>query len=467
MKLLFFRQSFKGPKGIIPIERIRDSFRKEGVDFEKHAVVLEHLPVEEFNTLLRRAFLYLDTPSFSGYTTAWQGIHAGIPIITLEGRFLRQRLASGLLRLAGITDTVVKTKEEYIEKVGELLKEFLYDHDRYRKRREAIRNASVRVTNDIRVVRAFERVILEELSLRGHKRAKELLNLHKEIYPEYEYRREQNRVLAPEREEERNSEREGKRKLVSASNISQRSEKMIPLWRLLEGDLHMHTLSQTYAPVGLLEMINRAPQKVLDIGCFVGATGKWLKERFPQVYVVGVEPIERAAKKAREIYDEVYNTTFEEVDIEGWRRYFDGVVAADVLEHMKNPWLALERIREILSDEGYLYVSLPNIRNLRIINMLAKEGEWIYEGAGILDITHLRFFTRKSAERMFNETGFQILERRANIDPALIQFIQGKDLGQIRNIELENLSIRGLKEGEALEFFVLQWFFKLKPVRRT
>lgn len=242
----------------------------------------------------------------------------------------------------------------------------------------------------------------------------------------------------------------------------ERGHGQVYVWRLLDQDLHMKTLSQTYAPVGLLEMVSEAPRRVLDIGCFVGGTGRWLKERFSEVYVVGVEPLKEAASKAEKVYDRVFNCYFEEFKIDEWRASFDLVIAADVLEHMRNPWQSLERIRELLNPQGVLLVSLPNIRNLRIINMLTTQGEWLYEGAGILDITHLRFFTRKSALRMFEETGWRVLEVRANLDPALLGMIQGRDLGQIKNIELPNLLIRGLSEGEAVEFFVLQWFFKLK-----
>lgn len=57
--------------------------------------------------------IYLDCPSFSGYTTAWQAVHRGLPVVALEGKFLRQRLAAGLLRKIGMADTITRTRDEY------------------------------------------------------------------------------------------------------------------------------------------------------------------------------------------------------------------------------------------------------------------------------------------------------------------------------------------------------------------
>ncbi|WP_448379781.1 tetratricopeptide repeat protein, partial [Gloeomargarita sp.] len=85
LKLLFFRQSDFGRMGTAPLERIRTALTAAGVDVAQQMFVLEFQPFQVFATLLSRATLYLDVPSFSGYTTAWQGVFAGIPIVTLKG----------------------------------------------------------------------------------------------------------------------------------------------------------------------------------------------------------------------------------------------------------------------------------------------------------------------------------------------------------------------------------------------
>ena len=246
------------------------------------------------------------------------------------------------------------------------------------------------------------------------------------------------------------------------SNPATPSNATPPVWRLLDQDLHLTTLSHTYAPVGLLQMIPATPKAVFDLGCFVGATGRWLKERFPGVKVVGVELLPAAAEKARATYDQVFTGRFEEMDLGPLTGQFDTIIAADVLEHLYHPWQALERLKTLLAPGGALYVSLPNVRNLRVLEGLAL-GDWPYAGAGILDITHVRFFTRRSALRMLSETGWQVQDVRANLDPQLKGMIAGRDLKAVRNIELKNLVLRNLPPGETVEFFTLQWFIRAVP----
>ncbi|HEX4474756.1 MAG TPA: methyltransferase domain-containing protein, partial [Polyangiaceae bacterium] len=208
-----------------------------------------------------------------------------------------------------------------------------------------------------------------------------------------------------------------------------------PAWQLLDDGVHLETLSPDYAPTGLLELIPRA-RRVLDLGCFCGGTGRFLKQRFPGCQVVGVEMLEKAATMAAEVYDQVHVGTLERLDFENAGLEpgsFDVIVAADVLEHLFNPWQALLRLRPLLSPDGALYVSLPNVRNLKLMSDLAK-GRFDYEGAGILDVTHVRFFTRRTATLMFEQTGFKVDEVRINPDARLRTVFEGKDLKQITSV---------------------------------
>jgi len=503
LKLLFFRQSHYGRTGTAPLERIRAALTAAGVDVAQQMVILEFQPPQVFATLLSQATLYLDVPSFSGYTTAWQGVFAGIPIVTLKGRFLRQRLAAGLLETIGCADTVVESVEAYIAKVGELIAEWQQRPEAYAARRARIQAAAPLACNDVRVVRGFERVLLEELAERGNPTALALLPQHRAAYPDYHYDREQGYVVAPPRQVTADngaaaepltspclqelpmsgpsesdavpsqfaptpvhglmpSTAPSPPEATSVSNTPSPGKATPPVWRLLDQDLHLTTLSHTYAPVGLLQMIPTAPKAVFDLGCFVGATGRWLKEHFPGVRVVGVELLPAAAEKARATYDQVFTGRFEEMDLEPLTGQFDTIIAADVLEHLYHPWQALERLKTLLAPGGALYVSLPNVRNLRVLEGLAL-GDWPYAGAGILDITHVRFFTRRSALRMLKETGWQVQDVRANLDPQLKGMIAGRDLRTVRNIELKNLVLRNLPQGDAEEFFTLQWFIRAVP----
>jgi 2-polyprenyl-3-methyl-5-hydroxy-6-metoxy-1,4-benzoquinol methylase len=238
-----------------------------------------------------------------------------------------------------------------------------------------------------------------------------------------------------------------------------------PFWRLLGNDLHMHTLDQGYAPSGLLEMIIAPPKRVLDVGCFCGGTGRWLKDKFVDCEVIGIEPLYPAAEKAAVIYDRIINKPFEGIvftDEELSPGSFDAIIVADVLEHMVNPWIALERLNPLLGPEGCLYASIPNVRNLGVLQQLA-EGKWLYEGSGILDISHLRFFTRAQIIEMFDQTGWDVSEIRINPSPQLSEIFKGYDLSTINTIEAGPLVLRNLTHQDVLELIALQFFIRACP----
>jgi len=237
-------------------------------------------------------------------------------------------------------------------------------------------------------------------------------------------------------------------------------------WQMLDADLHLQTLDPDYAPVGLLEMIDPGPKRVLDLGCFCGESGCWLKQRFPDCEVIGIEMLDKAAEIAAQAYDRVITGTLEQVDFaaEGLiAGSFDAIIAADVLEHIHNPWQALQRVKPpLLAPGGAIYISLPNVRNLNILSALAA-GEWRYQGAGILDITHVRFFTLTQASEMLSQTGWLIRERRMNPDSDLSHIIQGKNLDQIKMLSLGKLKLEGLNQMDVLELIAIQFFIRAEP----
>lgn len=235
-----------------------------------------------------------------------------------------------------------------------------------------------------------------------------------------------------------------------------------PVWQMLDADMHMHTLSRDYAPVGLLEMVAPAPRRVLDVGCFCGGSGRWLKAKFPGCEVIGIEQLGKAAALAAETYDRVIAGTFEQTDFaaEGLSPgSVDAIIAADVLEHMYNPWQTLQRLRPLLAPGGAIYISLPNVRNLNVLSALAR-GEWEYAGSGILDITHIRFFTVAQAERMLRETGWRLDQIRFGVDPRLAPELQGKDISQIRSIKAGSLTLDDLTQKDVAELYTLQFFMR-------
>ena len=95
--------------------RLSAAFSAEGLVPGRHLRLCSWMDRDEFNGFLDAMDVMLDCPAFSGYTTAWQAIHRGLPIVTLEGEFLRQRLAAGLLRQIGQTDGVCRSEDDYVE----------------------------------------------------------------------------------------------------------------------------------------------------------------------------------------------------------------------------------------------------------------------------------------------------------------------------------------------------------------
>jgi 2-polyprenyl-3-methyl-5-hydroxy-6-metoxy-1,4-benzoquinol methylase len=128
--------------------------------------------------------------------------------------------------------------------------------------------------------------------------------------------------------------------------------------------------------------------------------------------VWGIEPNAQAAAIARDGYEGVIEGSFTDAIQELSGNSFDCIVFNDVLEHMVNPETALQRSRDLLAEGGYIIASIPNILFFPVFREIIQKQDWKYEQYGILDNTHLRFFTRKSITRLFEENGFRINEMK-------------------------------------------------------
>ena len=173
--------------------------------------------------------------------------------------------------------------------------------------------------------------------------------------------------------------------------------------------------------VEVVSFVNEPPGVVLDIGCGGGATGRLIKEKFPGTRVIGVELNPHAADYARRFLDDVVCSSIDDVDI--GRHVGDATIGTvlllDVLEHLYDPWRALTRIRSWLAPATRVLASVPNIRNLANLDELAA-GNWEYGAWGVLDITHLRFFTRSTLRRLFEETGYEVVHMEPLTQPAWV-----------------------------------------------
>jgi 2-polyprenyl-3-methyl-5-hydroxy-6-metoxy-1,4-benzoquinol methylase len=150
-------------------------------------------------------------------------------------------------------------------------------------------------------------------------------------------------------------------------------------------------------------------QEVLEIGCASGIQTRHFKERLG-CRVTGIEIDPLAAEDARPYCESLIIGSIEELDLPEalGDKLFDAITFADVLEHLIDPAGTLIKVRPFLKEGGSLIASIPNIAHAAICWELAH-GRFDYQKFGLLDNTHIRFFTKKNMVKLFEDTGYRIL----------------------------------------------------------
>jgi 2-polyprenyl-3-methyl-5-hydroxy-6-metoxy-1,4-benzoquinol methylase/predicted nucleic acid-binding Zn-ribbon protein len=152
-------------------------------------------------------------------------------------------------------------------------------------------------------------------------------------------------------------------------------------------------------------------KRVIDFGCATGYFARLLSNRGCEV--IGVEVNPKAAKVAENYCEKVIIADLDFVSLSDIfsahiiDKKFDVAVFGDVLEHLRNPWRVLEETRNLLNPHGYVIASIPNIAH-GAIRLALLQGKFEYKQLGILDNTHLRFFTRKTVQELFEDSGYLI-----------------------------------------------------------
>jgi 2-polyprenyl-3-methyl-5-hydroxy-6-metoxy-1,4-benzoquinol methylase len=149
------------------------------------------------------------------------------------------------------------------------------------------------------------------------------------------------------------------------------------------------------------------PLRALEIGCAEGFTLDWLKTTGVCDWVAGIEPYATINSDLKTI------DHFEKIDIELQmpnlpKESVDLILCLDVLEHLRDPWKVLQNLDFFLKRGGHWIISVPNVRNYRVVLDLLIKGNFEYKDAGIMDRTHLRFFTRKTLVDMIQTTGARV-----------------------------------------------------------
>lgn len=174
----------------------------------------------------------------------------------------------------------------------------------------------------------------------------------------------------------------------------------------------------------ILVLLQIEPKRVLEIGCGNGATLSLMRKRGAD-YLCGFEVNPTAAVHARTVngVDEVF---VEDVET-GLHRFddssFDLIIASHVLEHLLDPWSVAKQVFRVLRKDGQLLGAIPNVRHMSVLLPLLFKGHWTYQSLGIMDWSHLRFFTKSSIHGLLKSAGFCDIDLHEDIIGKRSKFI--------------------------------------------
>lgn len=199
-------------------------------------------------------------------------------------------------------------------------------------------------------------------------------------------------------------------------------------------------------------MADLPPSRVLDLGCSGGLLAERIRERGHTV--VGVDYFEIPGIRDR--VDEFYQADLSQGIPPEVGDAYDVVIAGDIIEHLPRPRRTLQEMRHILRPGGQIMLSVPNFGHWYPRGRVAL-GLFGYDRRGILDDTHLRFFTRSTLRRLVRDTGFDVLEERATGLPlGTISEADGWKLRSMRKLDSAMVRVRPT-------FFGYQWILRLTP----
>lgn len=176
-------------------------------------------------------------------------------------------------------------------------------------------------------------------------------------------------------------------------------------------------MSSQTAPAYVVRMVGEN-KRVLEIGCGPGSITKLLvKQGHCRVTGLELDPeaIRRVAPYCERVLQIDLNSSGWPTLLESYEA-FDVVVAADVLEHLYDPWATLKRMVSLVGQKGYLVISLPHVGHAAIASCLIN-GDFDYRDWGLLDRTHIRFFGLKNIEDLFSQAGLKIIEAAYVVKP--------------------------------------------------
>lgn len=171
----------------------------------------------------------------------------------------------------------------------------------------------------------------------------------------------------------------------------------------------------------IVAMVPKNIRTILDIGCAKGTFLKSVKEQ-TNAETWGIEIVTDIANNAKDNVDNILIGKIEDLIDSIPDNYFDCITFNDVLEHLLEPTDVLKKIRSKLAPKGIIIASIPNVRYFKNIYELIVKKDWEYKETGILDSTHLRFFTKISMRRMFENAGYKLIKQEGINKPTSRKF---------------------------------------------
>jgi 2-polyprenyl-3-methyl-5-hydroxy-6-metoxy-1,4-benzoquinol methylase len=172
---------------------------------------------------------------------------------------------------------------------------------------------------------------------------------------------------------------------------------------------------------------------ILEIGCGDGATGALALREGKCGSYVGIEMFEPMARRAREALTQVHIGNVETMELPYPPGHFDALIMSEVLEHLVDPEAVVKRLVALLKPGAAVFASSPNIANWRIVRNLLL-GRFDPTESGIMDRTHLRWFTPRSFRRMFEKAGIEVIHLEAlgaPRSPGLLRRLLGRRFGHL------------------------------------
>jgi 2-polyprenyl-3-methyl-5-hydroxy-6-metoxy-1,4-benzoquinol methylase len=161
----------------------------------------------------------------------------------------------------------------------------------------------------------------------------------------------------------------------------------------------------------MLAFLPKGCRTLLDVGCGEGTFAGYIKNK-ESLEAWGIELMESPGKEAAKRLDKVFIGPCENYIKELPDHFFDVIYCNDVLEHLVDPYTVLSVLRNKLTDNGVVISSIPNIRYHDAFKKVWLKKRWEYEGHGIFDKTHMRFFTKSSIAKMYRDQGYEIISHK-------------------------------------------------------